>query len=37
MMALPLELQDSFETKVTDFQEERKVSLLSNTELKAIE
>ncbi|TAE56655.1 MAG: hypothetical protein EAZ87_17935 [Nostocales cyanobacterium] len=37
MMALPLELQASFETKVTDYQEERKVPLLSNIELRAID
>ena len=37
MMALPIELQASFEEKVTNYQEERKVPLLSNIELRAIE
>ena len=37
MMALPTELQASFEEKVTNYQEERKVPLLSNIELRAIE
>ncbi len=37
MMALPIELQASFEEKVTNYQEERKVPLLSNIELRALE
>ncbi len=37
MMALPIELQASFEEKVTNYQEERKVPLLSNIEIRAIE
>jgi hypothetical protein len=37
MMALPIELQASFEEKLTNYQEDRKVPLLSNIELRAIE
>lgn len=37
MMALPIELQASFEEKLTNYKEERKVPLLSNIELRAIE
>ena len=37
MMALPVELQASFEEKLTNYQEERKVPLLSNIEIRAVE
>ena len=37
MMALPIELQASFEEKLTNYQEDKKVPLLSNIEIRAIE
>ncbi|MDJ0735108.1 MAG: hypothetical protein QNJ47_13760 [Nostocaceae cyanobacterium] len=37
MIALLIELQASFEEKLTNYQEKRKVPLLSNIELRAIE
>ena len=37
MMALPIELQANFEKKITNYQEDRKVPLLSNIEIRAIE
>jgi len=37
MMALPVELQASFEEKLTNYQEDKKVPLLSNIEIRAIE
>ncbi len=37
MMALSTELQTNFEKKITNYQEDRKVPLLSNIELRAIE
>ena len=37
MMTLPEELQESLEQKITNYEEERKMPLLSNMELRAIE
>nr|WP_026097329.1 hypothetical protein [Baaleninema simplex] len=37
MMTLPQVLQDSFDTKLRNYQEERKMPILSNIELRAIE
>ncbi|WP_414623410.1 DUF4351 domain-containing protein [Calothrix sp. CCY 0018] len=37
MMALSTELQANFEEKITNYQEDRKVPLLSNIEIRAIE
>ena len=37
MMALSTKLQTSFEEKITNYQEDRKVPLLSNIEIRAIE
>ncbi|MGC9505576.1 transposase [Baaleninema sp.] len=37
MMTLPQVLQDSFDTKLQNYQEERKMPILSNIELRAIE